>query len=337
MKDFEGKKMRVGVRRALLPGRDAVYHVIARTAGQAMLFGAEEKEMFCAQMRAVALFCGVEVLTFCVMDNHVHLLVSVPGEKPVIEDAELLRRCDALYGGKERSAHALDMETIRAALASGGAEREEIRNLLIGRMCDLSMFAKLLKQRYSIWYNRTHGRHGTLWSGRFKSVLVEGTGLPVGVVAAYIDLNPVRAGIVRDPAEYRWCGYSEAMAGVKAAVSGVCRICGEEKAASAVAQYRLLLYGRGVSAGFGKPDGGRVSPEILEAVEKRFGHPGIFEQLRARVRYMTAGAVLGTGRFVEGWFRENEDRFRKRQSGARRLRGGEWGDLRSFRDLQKPG
>ncbi len=333
MKNNPGKLRRVGVRRALLPGREAVYHVIARTAGQAMLFGESEKEMFRAQMRAVSVFCGVEVLTFCLMDNHVHLLVVVPGERPEIDDAELLRRCNALYGGAERSAHALDMGTIRAALSSGGAKREEMRDMLIRRMCDLSMFAKLLKQRYSIWYNRTHGRHGTLWSGRFKSVLVEGTGLPLAVVAAYIDLNSVRAGIVEDPGRYRWCGYAEALAGVKAAEAGVCRICAEGKAGKALAQYRLFLYGKGVSGG--RADGPRVAAEAYERVKQRFGQLGVFERLHARIRYMTAGCVLGTARFVEDWFHENADCFTKRQNGARRLRDGDWGDLRSFRDLQK--
>ncbi|NJL18862.1 MAG: hypothetical protein HC901_00610 [Bdellovibrionaceae bacterium] len=40
-------------------------------------------------------------------------------------------------------------------------------------------------------------------------------------LAAYIDLNPVRAGLVDDPAEYRWCGYAEAMAGVAEAREGL--------------------------------------------------------------------------------------------------------------------
>jgi hypothetical protein len=52
---------------------------------------------------------------------------------------------------------------------------------------------------------------GTLWEGRFKSVLVEGTGQTLSTMAAYIDLNPVRAGIVKDPADYRWSGYAEAV------------------------------------------------------------------------------------------------------------------------------
>jgi putative transposase len=44
-------------------------------------------------------------------------------------------------------------------------------------------------------------------------VLVEGAGYALTTMAAYIDLNLVRAGIVGDPKDYRWCGYGAAVAG----------------------------------------------------------------------------------------------------------------------------
>ena len=71
---------------------------------------------------------------------------------------------------------------------------------------------KTVKQRFSIWFSKSHQRYGTLWADRFKSVLVEGSGNPLQTMAAYIDLNPVRAGIVDDPKDYRFCGYAEAVA-----------------------------------------------------------------------------------------------------------------------------
>jgi len=45
-----------------------------------------------------------------------------------------------------------------------------------------------------------------LWEERYKSVIVE-SGEAARTIAAYIDLNPVRAGMVSDPAEYRWSSY----------------------------------------------------------------------------------------------------------------------------------
>ena len=323
-------------RRVVVSGRDAVYHVISRTAGQAFLFGPREKDMFRAQMLAVARFSGVEVLTFCLLDNHVHLLVRVPAEAPELTDAQLLERCEALYGGHEHSRHALTLEKIRDALSFGGTVRERMRSMLIGRMCNLPMFVKLLKQRYSIWYNRTHDRHGTLWSGRFKSVLVEGEGLPVGLVAAYIDLNAVRAGIVSDPAKYRWCGYAEALAGVASACAGLHAFAGGDTPQDGVARYSVLLYYKGRAPGRGKPQDARIPPELVEAVRERFGSLAPFGQLRARFRHATYGAILGTAAFIESWFQEHRSFFGKRRSGPRRIRGGAWGSLRSFRDLQAP-
>jgi hypothetical protein len=68
-------------------------------------------------------------------------------------------------------------------------------------MHNLSEFMKALLIRFTRWFNRTHERSGTLWEERFKSVIVE-SGVAARTIAAYIDLNPVRAGMVADPAEY---------------------------------------------------------------------------------------------------------------------------------------
>ena len=88
-------------------------------------------------------------------------------------------------------------------------------------MNDISIFIKELKGRFAQWYNRRHRRYGALWAERFKSVLLEG-GRAVATVAAYIDLNPVRAGLCRDPKDYRYCGYAEALAkGSAAALEGI--------------------------------------------------------------------------------------------------------------------
>ena len=56
--------------------------------------------------------------------------------------------------------------------------------------------------RFTRWFNRVHERTGTLWEKRFKSVIVE-SGTAARTMAAYIDLNPVRAGMLKDPADYR--------------------------------------------------------------------------------------------------------------------------------------
>ena len=90
---------------------------------------------------------------------------------------------------------------------------ERFLNKYKRRFCDLSLFVKEVKERFSRWFNKKNDRCGTLWMDRFKSVLVE-DGEALRTMSAYIDLNAVRAGMVEDPKDYRWCGYAEAVAGV---------------------------------------------------------------------------------------------------------------------------
>ncbi len=78
------------------------------------------------------------------------------------------------------------------------------------RMHSLSRFMQRLLIRFTRWFNRKHERSGTLWEERFKSVIVE-SGTAARTIAAYIDPNPVRAGMVSDPADYRWSGYGTAI------------------------------------------------------------------------------------------------------------------------------
>ena len=59
---------------------------------------------------------------------------------------------------------------------------------------------------YVRYFNQRHGRTGTLWEGRFRSTLVDSDRYFLAC-SRYIDLNPVRAGIVADAASYRWSSF----------------------------------------------------------------------------------------------------------------------------------
>jgi putative transposase len=65
---------------------------------------------------------------------------------------------------------------------------------------------KFLGQRYVQYINRRYGRTGTLWEGRFRSCLVDADTYLLAC-HRYIEANPVRAGMVRHPADYRWSSY----------------------------------------------------------------------------------------------------------------------------------
>ena len=198
---------------------EGYYHVMSRCALQERLLSGEAKGMFLRMLRRAERFSGVRVLDYCVMDNHFHLLVKVPKRREV-PDGELDERIRALYG--EARAGRMFARWGLLADAGGGAAVVRERDALRRRMYDLSEFMKTFKQRFSLWYCSNHGNlEGTIWQGPFHSVLVEGSRDALGTVSSYIALNPVRAGLVRDPGEYAWSGYGAACAGDAAAKSAL--------------------------------------------------------------------------------------------------------------------
>jgi putative transposase len=320
-------------RRLKAEGCGAVYHCISRIVGaDYLLEGDREREVLRNQIWKVADFCGVEVLTYCVMSNHFHVLVRVPdrGLLSKVPDSELLRRAKRIYG-PERAGF------FEQGLA--GAEpdaRKLFREQLVSRMCDVSQYMKELKQRFSIWYNKAHLRVGTLWAERFKSVLVEDEPMALSTVAAYIDLNPVRAGIVSDPAEYRFCGYAEAMGGFGPAREGISRLMGYgEVWGAAVARYRVAVFGKGQDGDADRP-GRSVDGETAARVMNEGGKVRLDEALRCRVRYFSDGAVLGSREFVEGFFDAARAKVGVRGwKGPRELVGSDWGGLSCARGLRR--
>lgn len=256
-----------------------------------------EKEMLRKMLHQVADFSGVRVLTFCMMNNHFHVLVEVP---PVdsLSDAELIRRYRVLYPKPTLYATA-SIKVLEATLRADGVDAQKLRAQLMTRMGDVSEFMKTLKQRFSIWFNKTHNRFGPLWSDRFKSVLVEGKPHALQTMAAYIDLNPVRAGIVNDPKDYRFCNYAEAVAGREAAlqavqflVAGHYSVC----ATDALADYRCSLFGRGAAERTTASISRRDAVRVLKKQQGRLPLPDL---LRCRIRFFTEGALLGSSEFVQ--------------------------------------
>jgi len=284
----------------------------------------------------VAAFCGVEVLTYCVMSNHFHVLVEVPNVED-IPDAELMRRYKVLYPKPTKYQEA-SIKVLEKQLAAGGEEAEAVRHRLRVRMGDVSEFMKTVKQRFSIWFNKSHKRFGTLWADRFKSVLVEGAGHPLQTMAAYIDLNPVRAGIVEDPKDYRFCGYAEAVAGNQSAVDGLARIWADHAGGGASAEilraHRSLIFGKGGDPWEMK---GRVlsRKQVAKVLEEQDGVLPKAAVLRCRVRYFTDGAILGSSEYVRGFIAlAQQVQKRKRPLAANALKGARWGDMAVLQSLR---
>jgi hypothetical protein len=329
------------MRRLLVPeGMTGCYHVVSRVVDRRIVLGGEEKAHFLRLLKGYAVFCGVRLLAWCLMGNHFHLLVEVPPfERESLTSVELLRRLRAVYTVKQ-------VAEVRRMLEACGATDVERRRVLDGyayRMGSLSEFMKTLLQRFTRWFNRRQQRDGYLWSSRFRSVVVENgegsAGHAARVVAAYIDLNPVRAGLVEDPAEYRWSGYGMAVGcGDAEAVAGLRRLWGQRKG-EALASHRVLLFGEGSAERVPEagPKSGRagIAAEKVAAEEARGGRMSLAEVLRFRVRYLTAGGVVGSRGFVE-----RVGRSAVRRPGVERhsigspMRFAIWGGMHALRKLR---
>ena len=340
--------------RILGEGR-SFYHCMSRVVDRRFVFEDEQKEFFRRTMRKLEAFLGVRVVTYCLMSNHFHLLVEVPDKEELdpLTPESLFALLPKLYSPHQ--VKQLAEEWQRACDSGSEPWQREILDRFENRRGDLSTFLKELKQRFTQWYNRRNDRKGTLWEERFKSVLVEGSETPLLTMAAYIDLNPVRAGIVDSPEKYRWCGYGEAVAGVRIARAGLGRILEQSGMGMAemaekddphratwketTARYRLLLFDRGEErqgdeTGIGARAG--FSRTRVEAELQRGGELPLAQVLRCRVRYFCDGAVFGTSEFVESVFDRHRDWFGdRRRSGPRQMKGARWGDLRVLRELRE--
>ena len=348
-------------------GKPNFYHVLSRVVERRFAFGPEEKEKFRALMRLQEKFTGCRVVSYCLMCNHFHLLLEVP---PMAEgglsDETLLKRLSAIYSEAFVAGVAKELADVRAAVyaTEGGLDvaLAAIHTRFTYRMQDLGEFMKGLLQRFTQWFNRVHSRTGRLWEDRFKSLIVE-DGVAAKTISAYIDLNPVRAGMVKDPADYRWSSYGEAIGGGskgngKTARAGLVRALRAHQGmvadanlwASGVAQeYRKLLMTGAVERteeGVGR-DGKAVTRIVRKGIYKeeeerqrsRDGEIPLGKMLRCRIRYFTDGAVIGSRGFVNEAFGNARERFGgKRKNGARKLKGaaGSASGVRwSLRDLKK--
>ncbi len=328
------------MRRIKIFGSTATYHVMSHSVSGTPYFDERAKEILRKMIWQVADFSGVEVLTYCVMSNHFHVLVRVPVADQ-ISDAELLRRYRVLYP-KPTKFQTAAIEVMEKQLAEDGEEAAAIRRKLLARMGDVSEYMKAVKQRFSVWYNRSHQRSGTLWAERFKSVLVEGRGNPLQTMAAYIDLNPVRAGLVADPKDYRFCGYAEALAGGPGARRGLRDIWwayadGSERNKlsidEALRMHRELIFGHR-AAEPGLPE--KERERALRVLGKGGAVLPRATVLRCRVRYFTDGAILGTRDYVRSFIDLWQvEKGRKYPPKANVLRGADWQDLACIRGLRK--
>ncbi len=170
--------------RFTLPDRTAIYHIISRTALPGFPLGDIEKDKLLDIIRYFSKIYFVDILGFAIMGNHWHLAVKVYpheyAERDEVKDRFANRYGDDVYFGDNQ------------------------HKKFSKKWTDLSEFVREIKQTFSRYYNKRHNRRGFFWGERFKSMIVQEGSTLVNMLA-YIDLNPIRAGIVKKPEDYRWC------------------------------------------------------------------------------------------------------------------------------------
>jgi len=274
------------IARMVIDGEQAVYHVMSRTALDGFPFGDMEKDYFFKVVKRLSKVYFSEILGICCMGNHFHMLVKMLPDAN-FSDKDIQERHKRYYG-EERYFAEDQIPYFRA------------------RWSSLSEFVKEVKLGFTRFYNRRHNRRGFLWGDRFKSVIVENGNTLINCLA-YIDLNPVRAGIVDKPEDYRWnsIGYHVQTDNKDDFLSldfGLkeFNVLGEKER---LRRYRRFVYEKG---GKKTERGIQIDGKTLEKERNREFKLSKADRFAYRTRFFSDSGIIGTREFVK----KNYQRFK---------------------------
>jgi len=240
-----------------------------------------EKDFMLDLIRRYSKLYLVEILGFCLMGNHFHILVKTFPEYK-FTDEDIKKRYGTFYGDERLFTDEL-IPSLRAKLSS------------------LSEFVREIKVGFARYYNKRHNRRGYFWGDRFKSVIVD-KGETLINCLAYIDLNPLRAGIVSRPEDYRWnsLGYHVQTNNQDKFLStdfGL-KEFNVKSEKERIRSYRRYVYEAGA---VNRPEKGKtkvIGNKILEKERNREFELSRSDRFRYRTRYFTDSGVIGSKEFV---------------------------------------
>ena len=262
-------------RTARLTQEGSWYHVHAKVAGKAgeyvLADAACQRKMFDILRHYSHAYCA-EVSSFCIMGNHWHGVICFEAPRK-IADEELRMRAKRMYPHS------------RALLEQWTARKWE---LFGERLFRLSEFMRNVQAAFARWYNKTYERQGRFWSDRFKSTLLADVEARLDCML-YIDLNPVRAGIVDRPEEYHGGSAYLRELGLSDWLSPLHPLLGRRSEEAGWMDYKARLYYRGSVP---TKEGQAAIPEAVLRAEmaRGFKRSGIF---RKRLRHFTDGVMIG--------------------------------------------
>ncbi|SDB52374.1 REP element-mobilizing transposase RayT [Desulfonatronum thiosulfatophilum] len=258
--------------------RPTIYHVMSRTALEGFPLQDIEKDHLMAIVARLSKFYFVDLLGFSLMGNHFHLVVRMHTEEAATDD-EIVKRYRKQFG---------DDAVIMPH------QVQDYRR----RLVTLGAFVKDIKQGFTRYFNKRRNRKGFFWGDRFKSMIVQ-EGASLVNLLAYVDLNPVRAGLVRKPEDYRWSGLGYLVQtgnrdGLLDLDLGL-KEWNEFDPKEIVRKYRQFVYETGaMDAGKGK----QLDPELVKRERKKGYRLSRADVFRHRCRYFTDSGIIGSKEFV---------------------------------------
>lgn len=280
------------IARMMTVDEKSVYHVMSRTALDGLPFGPVEKDAFVDILKRFSRVYFAELLGFCVLDNHFHILVKMLPDE-ALEDEEVRKRYAVCYG-------------------EDAVFPVERMNHYRQKWTSLSEFIRDIKQTFSRYYNRRKGRRGTLWGERFKSVIVE-KGETLIHCLAYIDLNAVRAGIVKRPDEYRWCSLGHhSQTGNKDGFLSMdfgLQEFGEMDNKERFRRYRRYVYEAGAVDRSEDKNRKVINSKSVEKERKRDFVPTATDRFLNQTRYFTDSGIIGSREFVSAQYQRFKGLF----------------------------
>ena len=277
------------IARMVVRGESALYHVMSRTVLDGFVLGDIEKEYLLKLIKHLSSIYFTEVLGFCLMGNHFHILVKmIPGKE--YSDEAVKTRYKRYYGKDKHP---------------GDGQIPMLRQ----KWSSLSEYVKEIKQTFSRYYNKAHGRRGFFWSDRFKSVIVE-NGKTLINCLAYIDLSPIRAGLVGRPEDYRWnsVGYHVQTDNKDNFLStdfGL-KEFNVKSEQERIRLYRKYVYETGAIQRSDQQYSKIIDEKIVAKEQKKNFEISRKDRFLYRTRYFTDSGVIGTKEFVSA----NYQRFK---------------------------
>lgn len=178
------------------PDRTSYYHCVSRCVRRAFLCGRDQvsghdfehrRAWIEARLLQQAAIFAIDVCAYAVMANHYHVVLRIDTEKQKrLSDAEVVARWARLYRVPKWFDEA-DKETVTETIAVWRT-----------RLGSISWFMKCVNERLARMANKEDGCKGRFWEGRFKSQALLDDPAVLRCMA-YVDLNPIRAGIASTP------------------------------------------------------------------------------------------------------------------------------------------